>query len=58
VKLRVVRSDGSRCDLGSSALRNITLLVPILNVLELAAAVVDAEGRRLGDRIARTQVVE
>ncbi|MFH0863105.1 MAG: RDD family protein [Candidatus Altiarchaeota archaeon] len=58
MKLRVVRSDGSKCDPMSSALRNVTLLVPILNLIELVLAIADREGRRIGDKIARTQVVE
>jgi len=58
MRLRVVRSDGSRCDFESSALRNVTFLIPPVNLLELVIAVVDAEGRRLGDKIAKTQVVE
>jgi uncharacterized RDD family membrane protein YckC len=58
VRLRVVKRDGSRCDAVSSALRNVTLLVPAVNAVELVWAVVDPEGRRLGDRIGGTQVVE
>lgn len=58
MKLRVVESDGARCRWESSALRNVTMIVPLLNVLELVLAVFDTQGLRLGDRIARTQVVE
>jgi uncharacterized RDD family membrane protein YckC len=58
MRIRVARSDGSRCDLISSAMRNITLLIPILNILELILAVADREGKRIGDKIARTHVVE
>ena len=58
VRLRVVRCDGSRCDFLSSALRNVTLLVPPLIPIEFVLAVVDREGIRVGDRIAKTQVVE
>lgn len=57
VRLRVVRGDGSKCDPVSSALRNITLLTPLLPI-ELIIAVADREGKRIGDRIAGTQVVE
>ena len=58
MRLRVVRSDGSRCTFEASALRNVTMLVPLVNLLELAIAVFDVHGRRLGDKIARTQVLE
>jgi uncharacterized RDD family membrane protein YckC len=58
MRVKVVRCDGSCCDVVSSALRNVTLLVPFLNVLELIAGVMDTHGRRVGDRIAKTEVVE
>ena len=58
MNLRVARSDGSRCDWVSSALRNITFLVPAVCFLELLLPLLDGQGLRLGDRIARTQVVE
>jgi len=58
VGLRVVRSDGSRCDMLSSAVRNATMLVPVLNVIELFVGALDKDGLRLGDRLAGTQVVE
>jgi uncharacterized RDD family membrane protein YckC len=62
MKLRVVRSDGSKCDFVSSALRNITLpvfsIIPPLYLIELLLPLVDKEGLRLGDRVAKTQVVE
>jgi uncharacterized RDD family membrane protein YckC len=56
--LRVVKSDGSKCDVVSSALRNVTYLIPLVCVLEVLMGVLDREGLRLGDRIAKTQVVE
>ncbi|MBD3388104.1 MAG: hypothetical protein GF416_03570 [Candidatus Altiarchaeales archaeon] len=55
--LRVVKCDGSRCDLVSSGLRNISFIIPVVGVVELLLPVVDAEGLRLGDKIAGTQVV-
>ena len=58
MNVRVVRSDGSRCDYPSSIIRNSTLLVPVLGLVDLAVGALDREGRRLGDRLAGTQVVE
>ena len=56
--VRVVRMDGSRCDVVSSIVRNFTMFVPVLNLAEMILAVADREGRRLGDRLAETQVIE
>jgi uncharacterized RDD family membrane protein YckC len=61
--LRVVSLETGRpTRLGKSALRNVLLVVPppILAgaVLESHTALVDPQGLRLGDRLARTQVVE
>jgi uncharacterized RDD family membrane protein YckC len=56
--LRVVKNDGSRCDLTSSVLRNISYLIPFLNLIELVLPITDIRGMRVGDRIGRTQVIE
>ena len=55
--LRVVR-EGAPCDFKGSLLRNITLVIPLLNLVDLILGLVDAEGKRIGDKIANTQVVE
>lgn len=38
--------------------RNLPLIVPGLNFVEVALLIFGSEGRRLGDRLARTTVVE
>ena len=58
MRIRVVRSDGSRCDMISSILRNLTFLIPLLNIAEMIIAVAAKDGRRMGDRLAKTQVIE
>ncbi len=58
MRVRVVRSDGSRCDYTSSIIRNSTLLVPVLGQFDLFVGALDRGGLRLGDRLAGTQVVE
>ena len=57
MKLRVVLSDGSQCRYVQSALRNVTLLVPVLGLIEMILPLVDKEGLRIGDKVAKTQVV-
>jgi uncharacterized RDD family membrane protein YckC len=54
--LRVKTPRGEGCGYGRSLLRNLPLIVPIWNLLE--AGLVIAGRRRLGDRIARTNVIE
>jgi len=58
MRLRVVKSDGSTCDYVSSALRNITIIIPFIGVIELILPLTDSQGYRMGDKIAKTQVVE
>lgn len=53
---------GRRCTRGRSIARNVIFAVPGLNIvaviLESMTIVRDAQGERLGDRLAETQVVE
>ena len=57
--LRVVNVKANRpCSIKDSILRNVTLLIPILGFIELLMPLVDAEGLRFGDKIARTKVTE
>lgn len=53
---------GQPCSYGRSAARNLMFLIPGANitaaVFETAALARDPKGHRLGDKIARTQVVE
>ena len=58
MKLRVVKNDGSPCNYVSSILRNITFVIPLVGFIELILPLIDKEGLRLGDKIAKTQVVE
>ena len=55
--LKVTR-DGVNCNMVGSILRNITLFIPILGLIELIMPFIDAEGLRFGDKIAKTKVVE
>jgi len=55
--LKVVKN-GAPATFMDSLLRNITLIVPLLNIVDLVLGLVDAEGKRIGDKIANTQVVE
>ena len=47
---------GERCGYGRSVVRNIPLIVPLWNVIEVALVL--AGKPRTGDRIARTTVTE
>jgi uncharacterized RDD family membrane protein YckC len=53
--LKVVK-DGNKCGFKDSLLRNITLMV--LGPIDPIIALLDKDGMRLGDKIAKTQVVE
>ena len=54
--LRLVTPRGDRCGYGRSLVRNIPLVVPGWNLLEVILVL--AGKRRTGDRIARTSVTE
>jgi uncharacterized RDD family membrane protein YckC len=43
---------------GRSILRNLSLLIPGLNLIEILLVIFSAGGRRIGDRLAGTTVVE
>ena len=49
---------GNPVGLTSSVIRNLPMLIPGLNVVELFVALFSHQGRRLGDRAAGTVVVE
>jgi uncharacterized RDD family membrane protein YckC len=55
--LKVVK-EGRAPGYVDSFLRNITLVIPLLNLIDLVLGLVAADGRRIGDKIANTQVVE
>lgn len=46
------------CSFKDSLLRNLTFMVPVLNIIECLMPFVDAEGLRFGDKLAGTQVVD
>jgi uncharacterized RDD family membrane protein YckC len=56
--LRLVRGDGTPAGLGASLLRNLLLLVPGWNLVEIVSVMRRRDGRRPGDRLARTALVE
>lgn len=54
--LRMITPRGERCGYGRSVVRNIPLIIPLWNVIEVALVL--AGKPRTGDRIARTTVTE
>ncbi len=58
MKLRPVRLDGQEMDLMSSVKRNFTVAIPLLNLFEAFKVLTDNDGRRIGDGISETKVIE
>ncbi|MCG2726446.1 MAG: RDD family protein [Elusimicrobia bacterium] len=61
--LRVINTEtGLRCNYKDSALRQILFIIPIVNMLialiEIVLVISDDKGIRLGDKIAKTMVIE
>ena len=56
--LRLVREGGRPVGLFASIVRNLPMLIPGWNLLELLAVIRRADGRRGGDRLAGTTLVE
>jgi uncharacterized RDD family membrane protein YckC len=56
--LRLIRRGGANAGPLESLLRNVTLLVPGWNLVELALLIRREDGRRPGDRVAGTSLVE
>jgi uncharacterized RDD family membrane protein YckC len=56
--LRVDTADGSACSWGRSILRNLPLVVPGWNLVEIALVLYGRDSLRSGDRMARTRVRE
>ncbi len=56
--LRLVRSGGRPVGVVASVARNIPMLVPGWNVIELLAVMRRRDGRRGGDRLAGTTLLE
>ncbi|MFH1054828.1 MAG: RDD family protein [Candidatus Altiarchaeota archaeon] len=55
--LKVVKN-GAACDKKGLILRNVTLVIPLINLIDLVMGLVDKDGLRIGDKIAKTEVVE
>lgn len=56
--LRVQVRNGESCSYARSAARNFMLLVPVWNLVEVWMVLFARDGRRSGDRIASTTIVE
>jgi uncharacterized RDD family membrane protein YckC len=56
MKLKVVKN-GAKCSYVDSVLRNITLIIPIVGLIDVILGLVDKDGLRIGDKVAKTQVV-
>lgn len=56
--LHIDRPGGKGCGVGRSVLRNLPLVVPVWNLIEVFLLLFSRDRRRSGDRIARTTVVE
>jgi len=56
--LRLIREGGANAGVLQSLLRNATLLVPGWNLIEFASVMRRRDGRRPGDRVAGTALVE
>jgi len=56
--LRIDTANGLPCSRVKSVVRNLPLIVPVWNLLEVYLVIFARNSRRTGDRIARTSVVE
>jgi len=56
--LRLLTPGNRPCGYARSILRNLPLLIPGLNLVEMILVLFSAESRRAGDRLAGTAVVE
>ncbi|HTS02594.1 MAG TPA: RDD family protein [Thermoanaerobaculia bacterium] len=56
--LRLIRPGGRPAGLGASVARNLPLLVPVWNLVEIASVMRHRDGKRPGDRLAGTTLVE
>ncbi len=56
--LELKRVDERQPGLASSLVRNLPLIIPLLNLVEVFVALFSDQGRRIGDRLAGTVVVE
>jgi uncharacterized RDD family membrane protein YckC len=56
--LRLIGAEGTPARLAASLVRNAPLLVPGWNLVEIVSVIRRRDGRRPGDRLARTTLVE
>lgn len=56
--LQVVTDAGAPAQPIDSAKRNITMVIPLVPLIELVVYFTNAEGKRLGDQFAKTRVVD
>jgi uncharacterized RDD family membrane protein YckC len=56
--LTILTPAGAGCTLARSFVRNFPLIVPGWNLIELLLVLFASKGRRMGDRLARTTIVE
>ncbi|MFN2443420.1 MAG: RDD family protein [Thermoanaerobaculia bacterium] len=56
--LSVLTPAGVGCTYGRSFLRNLFLIVPGWNLIEVLLVLFEPRGRRTGDRLARTTIIE
>ena len=56
--LRVATTSGKQCGYGRSFVRNLPVFVPLLNLVEIYLLIFSTKSRRIGDRMAGTNVVE
>ena len=56
--LSILTPAGAGCTFGRSFLRNLPIVVPGWNLIEVLIVVFSRKGKRTGDRLARTSIVE
>lgn len=56
--LQLAKKNGGRCGYGCSLLRNLPLMIPLWNLVEIYLVLFGSRGLRTGDRLAGTAVVE
>lgn len=56
--LELKRGNDRRAGVVTSLLRNLPIVIPGVNLMEILVALFSEQGRRIGDRVAGTMVVE
>lgn len=56
--LRVIEvNSGQPCSYKDSVIRQIVMWIPLVGFIECVLVIIDGKGRRLGDKVAGTQVI-